>query len=219
MSILKLFFATFFLLTIYQTNAQRNYKSYNLIGIQGGISLFDIKTEDLVTEQRQGFSAGFTTRGAFRNNFDLIYGLSFHNSTVGVEGRNLLGGSPENIGYSIQGVQLNLLGSYNIIVKHVSLEFGPIVGLNGKMKLDNNKFENYILSGYNTLQAKDIQDISKFNVGLAGGITTGFEHFRLSAQYQYGLTNMLAALNGKGLERNNFKGNSAAILLMGVIYF
>ncbi len=218
MNLSKLFFATIFLLSFYQSNAQRNYNGYNLLGIQGGITFFEIQTEDLVTEQRQGFSAGFSTRGAFRNNFDLIYGLSFHNSTIGVEGKSLLG-SPENIGYSIQGVQLNLLCSYNLIMNHLSFEIGPVVGLNGNMKLDNNKFENYILSGYNTVRAKDIQDISKFNVALAGGITSGFEHFRLSAQYQYGLANMLAPLNGKGLENSNFKGNSSTILLMGILYF
>lgn len=219
MRLTKLILTVIFLLTFKQITAQRNYEGYNFLGIQGGISFFNIQTKDFVTEQRQGLTAGFTTRGAFRNNFDLIYGLSFQSASVGVEGRNLLSSEPQNIGYTIQGVQLNFLGSYNIIVKHLSLEFGPILGINGKMKLDNNKFENYILTGYKTLTAKEIQDISKFNVLLAGGFTTGFEHFRLSAQYQYGLTNMLGALNEKDLENNNFKGYSTTIILAGVIYF
>lgn len=219
MSLIKLFPTLIFLLIFQQLVAQRNYDGYNLLGIQGGIAFFDIQTDDLVTEQRQGFTAGFTTRGAFRNNFDLIYGLSFESATIGVEGQNVLGTDTQNIGYTIQGVQLNLLGSYNIIVQHLSLEFGPIFGLNGKMKLDNDRFEDYILSGYNTLTAKEIQDISKFNVRLAAGVTSGFEHFRISAQYQYGLTNTLGALNEKGLEYSNFKGNSSTIILAGVIYF
>lgn len=215
----KIISATLFILLFQQTFAQRNHDGYNFLGIQGGITFFDIQTDDLVTQQQEGFTAGFTTRGAFRNNFDLIYGLSFQSVSVGVEGRSILGTNTKNIGYTIQGVQLNFLGSYNIIVKHLSLEFGPIFDINGKMKLDDDKYENYILTGYNTLRAKDIQDISKFNVRLAGGITAGLEHFRISAQYQYGVTNMLGSLNDKDLENEDFKGNSSTIVLRGVIYF
>jgi hypothetical protein len=218
MSLKKLIFATLFLFALQQSYSQRNYDGYNFLGIQGGITFFDIQTDDLVTQQQQGFTAGFTTRGAFRNNFDLIYGLSFQSASVGVEGRNLLGNT-QNIGYTIQGVQLNFLGSYNIIVKHLSLEFGPIFDINGKMKLEDDKYEDYVLTGYNTLTAADIQDISKFNVRLAGGLTAGLENFRVSAQYQYGLTNMLGSLNDKGLENEDFKGNSSTIVLAAVIYF
>jgi len=218
MSLKKIIFAAIFLFSFHQTFAQRNYQGYNFLGIQGGLTLFDIQTDDLVTVQQEGFTAGFTTRGAFRNNFDLIYGLSFQSASVGAEGRGLLGDT-QNIGYTIQGVQLNFLGSYNIIVKHLSLEFGPIFDITGKMKLDDDKLENYILTGYNTLTAKDIQDISRFNVRVAGGLTAGLEHFRLSAQYQYGITNMLGKLNDKGLENEDFKGNSSTIVLAAVIYF
>jgi hypothetical protein len=219
MSLKNLIFVTISLLLFQQTFAQRNYDGYNFLGIQGGITLFDIQTNDLVTKQKEGFTAGFTTRGAFRNDFDLIYGLSFQSAAIGVEGRNPAGANKQDIGYTIQGVQINFLGSYNIIVKHLSLEFGPVFDINGKMKLDDDKYEDYILTDYNTLTAKDIQDISKFNVRLAGGLTAGLENFRISAQYQYGLTNMLGALNGKELENENFKGNSTTIIVAGVIYF
>lgn len=218
MNFKRIIFVSFCLFFFQQTFAQRNYEGYNFLGIQGGITFFDIKTDDLVTKQKEGFTAGFTTRGAFRNDFDLVYGISFQSSSIGVEGRSQLGNT-QDIGYSIQGAQINFLGSYNIIVKHLSLEFGPIFDINGKMKLDNDKFESYVLTGYDTLAAKDIQDISRFNVRLAGGLTAGLEHFRISAQYQYGVTNILGGLNGKDLENNNFKGHSSTIVVAGVIYF
>lgn len=208
--------ACIFLQQIY---AQRNYDSYNFLGIQAGITLFDIHTEDLVTNQQTGFTAGFTTRGAFRNDFDLIYGLSFQSASIGVESRRLQDTNSQNIGYTVQGVQINLLGSYNIISKHLSIEFGPVVNINGKLKLDDDKFKDLILSGYETLSAKDIQDISRFNVHLAGGLTAGLEHFRIYGQYQYGLTNMLGKLNDKDLENKDFKGNSSTIIFGAVIYF
>lgn len=217
MNFKRVIFASFCLFFFQQTFAQRNYEGYNFLGIQGGISFFDIQTDDLVTKQEMGFTAGFTTRGAFRNDFDLIYGLSFQNSSVGVEGS--LGGDTQNISYTIQGAQINFLGSYNIVVKHLSIEFGPVFSINGKMKLDRDEYEDYILTGYQELTAKDIQDISRFNVRLAAGLTTGLEHFRISAQYQYGLTNILGGLNGNDLENDNFKGNSSTIIVSGVIYF
>ncbi|MDN3723079.1 outer membrane beta-barrel protein [Aequorivita sp. SDUM287046] len=219
MSNRQLLTVSFLFFLFQQTYAQRNYEGYNFLGIQGGISFFDIQTDDLVTEQREGFIAGFTTRGGFRNNFDLIYGISFQSESVGVEGSDPLGTDTQKIGYSVQGVQINFMGSYNIIMKHLSVELGPVFSINGKMKLDREEYEDYILAGYNTLTAAEIQDISVFNVRLAAGLTTGLEHFRISAQYQYGLTNMLGKLNDQGLENNDFKGNSSTIILMGVIYF
>ena len=215
----QLIFAFFCLFFFQQTFAQRNYEGYNFLGIQGGITFFDIQTNDLVTKQKEGFIAGFTTRGAFRNDFDLVYGISFQSASIGVEGSNLLGSDTQNIGYTIQGAQINFLGSYNIAVKHLSVELGPVFNINGKMKLDKDEYENYILSGYNTLTAKDIQNISRFNVRVAAGLTVGLEHFRISGQYQYGLTNILGGLNGKDLENKDFKGHSSTIIIAGVIYF
>jgi hypothetical protein len=219
MSLKKLFFVTLCFLFFQQTIAQRNYRGYNLLGITGGITFFDINTDDLVTSSKEGFVAGFTSRGAFRNDFDLIYGLSFQSAKVAVEGNNITGTSLQNIGYTIQGVQLNFLGSYNFIKKHLSIEFGPVFNINGKMKLDQDEYENYILSGYNTTTAKDIENISKFNIRAAAGLTAGLENFRLSAQYQYGVTNMLSALNSRNLENDDFNGHSSTIVVSGVIYF
>ncbi len=219
MNFKQLIFVSFCLFFFQQTFAQRNYEGYNFLGIQGGLSFFDIQTDDLVTKQKEGFIAGFTTRGGFRNNFDLIYGISFQSESVGVEGSSPLGSDTQSIGYTIQGAQINFLGSYNIVMKHLSVEFGPVFSINGKMKLDRDEYEDYVLTGYNTLTAKDIQDISRFNVRLAAGLTTGLEHFRISAQYQYGLTNMLGGLNGNDLENDDFKGNSSTIIVSGVIYF
>tara|TARA_A100000171_G_C2140463_1_gene155208 strand:+ start:12213 stop:12890 length:678 start_codon:yes stop_codon:yes gene_type:complete len=211
---------------IYSTSfAQRNYDEYNRLGIQGGISFFDINTSNFVTEQQTGFGAGFTTRGSFRGNLDLIYGLTFFSNKVGVLGSNLAASPLEKqfITYTIPNVQVNFLGSYNIIKHHFSLEFGPILNVNGKMKVDSPNLENYLLEGYTTLRAQDIEDISPINVHLMGGATVGLESFRLSAHYQYGVTNMLNKLNDKNIEKpsdgGEFKGNSGTIVVLAVVYF
>lgn len=207
------------LLFLQELSAQRNYDGYNFLGIYGGTTLFDINTDDLVTNSKMAFMAGFTTRGAFRNNFDLIYGISFHSAAIEIESGTFSDEDFQNIGYTMQGVQINFLGSYNIVPKHLSVEFGPVININGKLKLDEDKYKDYILSGYEALTANDIQDISKFNIHLAGGLTAGLKHFRVYGQYQYGLTNMLGNLNKNNLEKNDFKGNSSTIIFGGVIYF
>jgi len=220
MSLKILLFVTFSLFLLHHSVAQRNYQYYNLLGFNGGVTLFDISTSDLNTKQGTGFILGFTTRGSFYNKFDLIYGMNFLNNKIEIFGRNAENISEtQNIDYTIQGVQVTFLGSYNIVRHHLSIEAGPILNINGKMKLDSNKFEEYILDGYNELKAEEIQDISKINFHLAGGLTTGLENFRISAQYQYGVTNMLNKLNDKNLENSNFKGNSTTIVLLAVMYF
>lgn len=220
MSLKKLLLVTILIISFSTTYAQRNYDDYNKLGFQGGISLFDINTSNFVTEQQTGFGGGFTTRGAFRNNFDLIYGITFFSNKVGIFGsENGLGAKRQAISYNIPNVQLNFLGSYNIVKHHFSIEFGPILNINGNMKLDSERLENYILDGYNTLRAQDIEDINPVNFHVMGGATVGLESFRLSAQYQYGVTNMLNKLNDQDIEGEDFKGNSATIVVMAVVYF
>jgi len=217
MCLKNLLFVTVSLLFFQLAEAQRNYNDYNLLGIQGGYTIFDLNTDDLTTESGSGFQVGFTSRGAFRNNFDLIYGISFSSESVKVLGNDIL--EERLLEYNISGALLNFLGSYNIVKKHLSVEFGPMLQVSGKMKLKDSAFENYVLDGYNTLLAKDIQDISTINLRLAGGITAGAENFRVTAQYQYGVTNTLNKLNDKELENDDFKGNTSTILLGAVFYF
>jgi len=219
MSLKYFLFVTFSVFIVSQSLSQRNYDEYNRIGITGGMTFFDITTSDLNTKQGQSLMGGFTTRGSFRNNFDLIYGIGFYGTQVEILGNELT--TPlekQYIKYTISSVQINFLGSYNIIKHHLSLEFGPVLNVNSKLKLDSDQFEDYILDGYSFLKAKEIQDISTVNFHILGGISAGLESFRLGVHYQYGVTNMLNKLNDKNLENTDFKGNSTTIILSAVVY-
>ena len=217
MSRLSLLFVTLSLLTIQQSFAQRNYDEYNRMGIQGAYTLFDITTDDFITTQGTGFGGGFTSRGSFRNEFDLVYGLSFMGSNISIQGSD--GVKTENIDLSIQGVQIQFLGSYNIIKHHLTLEFGPTLNVSGKMKVKRDAQSDYIITGYNALKALDLANISPINFRVVGGLSAGMESFRVTTQYQYGVTNVLNRLNDQGLEKDDFKGNSGTILLGAVVYF
>ena len=220
MSLKKILFVTFTFLFIQQSFSQRNFDHYNRMGITGGYSLYDINTSDLNTKQGDGFIAGFTTRGAFRNKFDLIYGLSFYSHKVEIFGRDAENSfETQFIDYKIQGVQINFLGSYNIINHHLSIDFGPILNVSGKLKIEHEQFEEYILDGYTTLKAIDIEEISPVNLHLMGGISGGMETFKVGVQYQYGVFNMLEKLNDKNLENTNFEGNSSTIIFSLYVYF
>ncbi len=114
----------------------------------------------------------------------------------------------KDVNYKLPSAQVSLQLSY-VIVEHVlSVEFGPIVQVNGKLKLDPAD-ENNVISG-TTLLAKDIVDVSKFNFYPTIGVTAGVKHFRFNVSYQYGMNNMLDNLNSKNLGYN-FKGNPGII--------
>lgn len=168
---------------------------------------------------------GFTTRGSFYEAFDLIYGINFFSNNIEILAVSAGGINPqpieEYLDYSLQAVQINFLGSFNIVKHHLSLEFGPVLNVNGKLKLkDEDTYGNYILDNDDLiLRANQIEDISKVNFRVMGGLTAGLESFRLWGQYQYGVTNMLKNLNDKGLPKTDFKGNSSTLIFGAVFYF
>ncbi|GAB5400752.1 MAG: hypothetical protein Aureis2KO_23370 [Aureisphaera sp.] len=225
MSLKNILFVTILCIGL-QGFAQRNYDENNHLGLQGGFAFFDIDTDNFTTTQGTGYMMGFTTRGSFYNAFDLIYGINFVQTEVGILGRDLNNTQPgffeQEIDYTIQSAQINILGSFNIVHKHLSLEFGPILNVNGKMKLKQDTFERFILDGYENLEAQDIQNISRVHFYVAGGVTAGLENFRLSAQYQYGVTNLFQRFNDSESinEPNvNFQGNPHTIIAMAIFYF
>ncbi|MDC7994983.1 outer membrane beta-barrel protein [Altibacter sp. HG106] len=219
MSLQRVVFVTVLMIVTTTVFSQRRFEEYNRLGLTGGVNLFDIQTDQFLTSQGTGVTAEFTTRGSFYNNFDLIYGIGFYQQNVDIS-TYVFFSEPEMTPYTISGVQVKLLGSYNIIQHHLSLEFGPILHINGKMKLKNSEDEERLVTGYNGILSQDLEDITKVNFRVMGGITAGLKSFRLSAHYQYGVTNMLNKLNEQNFaEERDFEGKSSTIVLTGTFYF
>jgi len=223
MSLQKILFVTLICFICANVYSQRRYGDgdYNRIGITGGLAIFDINTDDFITESRTGFIGGFTTRGSYRNNFDLIYGINFVSNEIGVSaigtGTNI--GDQQFIIYTIIGAQINFLVSYNIVKPYLSIEVGPMLQVNGNMKLKNDRFADYNIDGYTNLTAEDIQDISPINGLGYAGLSVGLKSFKLSGGYQYGFTNTFAKLNDKNLKNEDFKGNIGKIVIAATVYF
>ncbi|KQB36839.1 OMP b-brl 2 domain containing protein [Flavobacterium daejeonense] len=199
----KLVFTFGFVLTTVLSFAQYRYRDSNRIGIYGGINQFTLNTDNFETKAGNGWNAGLSMRGNFYNNWDMVYAIQFSENNFSVATEQL-GFGKEDVNYKLPSAQISLQLSYSIIDNHLSFEFGPLVQVNGKFKVESGK-ENNVISG-TTLFAKDITDIGKFNFYPTVGITAGAKHFRVNVSYQYGISNMLGNLNSKNLGYH-FKGN------------
>lgn len=199
----KLFLSSFFILISYTVFSQYGYRDSNRIGINVGVNHFTLNTNNFETKPDTGWNAGLSVRGNFYDDWDMVYAIQFSENNFSVTTDQLVFGK-EDVNYKLPSAQISLQLSYVLIENHLSFEFGPLVQVSGKFKIDHEK-ENNIISG-TTLLAKDITDISRFHFYPVVGITAGVKHFRFNVSYQYGINNMLDNLNTKNLGYH-FKGN------------
>ncbi|MNF37615.1 hypothetical protein D3C84_185400 [compost metagenome] len=195
--------------------AQYNYRDSNRIGVFVGMNQFTLITDSFDAKPDTGWNAGLSVRGNFYENWDIVYAIQFSENNFLVATKNLVL-LDEDVKYTLPSAQVSLQFSYKIIPDHLSLEFGPIFQLNGKLNIDNED-ENNIISG-TPLFAKDIVEISKFNFYPVAGITFGVKHVRLNFSYQYGLFNTLGNLSYENLGVN-LKGNPGIANGNLIIYF
>lgn len=210
----KIFVTTVFVFISLAASAQHKYRDSNRIGIIFGLNQFDLKTTNFQAKPANGWNVGLSMRGNFYNDWDMVYAMQFSENNFTVATQNLFLAS-EDVNYKLSSAQIYLMLSYKIVENHLSLEFGPLVQVNGKLSIDEEN-ENNIITG-TTLQAKDIQDINKFNFYPAVGITAGVKHLRVNVQYQYGVNNMLKNLNKHG-SGPDFKGNAGIVSCNLLIY-
>lgn len=201
-SILLLFTTTFGF-------AQYGYRSGNRIGLSAGISQTTLFTNNFDTKPEIGFSGGLSVRGNYYNNWSMIYGMQFFSNNFSLEST-----LNQKIKYNIQGVQVRLLMSYNVVEDHVSLDFGPVLQINGKLGIAASD-EDKIIKG-TLLKANQIEDISTFSGNFYLGCSAGNKIIRAVIFYEYGFTNILNKLNkNEDLEEYNngdsFKGNLGTI--------
>lgn len=188
----------------FAVNAQRGWEgSYNRLGLQGGVNHFNIITDDLDVTGKTSWTAGFTTRSSFYNEFQFVYGISFYDFNVDIAGRQKIEETTasEEIPYNMIGVQGYFLGSYKLLGHHLSLEAGPVLQVNGRLEARQDK-ELYYLGNYD-IQAIDIEKVSPFNANMAVGASGGFETLKFWVLYQYGINNMLGRLKDEGLQEKD----------------
>lgn len=196
----------------------------NGIGIGGGLTQFDIKTDNFETIKGNGWIGGMAaTLDLPHRWYTVSYGMQVSESNMEILGRSLPTSSPEPLEYKLMMVQAQFLFHLKLAKDYLMLDAGPMIQYSSKLELKDERQENYLVNNYSTLTAKDVSDISKFNVNAAVGATAGFNHFKLRVQYTYGLTNMLDKLNDQNLgtapSNKSFKGNQSMLAFMAFIYF
>lgn len=191
----NLCFSLFFLLVSMVGFAQYNYRDSNRIGITFGMNQFSLNTKNFQTKPGTGWNGGLSMRGNYYDNWDMIYSIQFSENNFLVKTNS--GFITEDIKFKLSSAQISLMASYEIVENQLSFEFGPLVQVNSKLKTDAANEENTI-SGTDIL-VKQITNISRFNFYPVVGVTAGFTHFRANVSYQYGINNMLGALNNQDL--------------------
>jgi len=191
--------------------AQYGYRDSNMIGVTAGVNYFTLNTKDFDTKPGTGWNAGLSLRGNYYDDWDMVYGMQFSENNFSVATRNNLLRN-EDVDLKMIAVQISLQLSYKLIENHLSFEFGPVVQFNGQLKSESDKETNTI-SG-TTLKINDIEDISRFNVYAAAGVTTGIRNLRLNISYQYGFVNTL-----NKVETVSLKGKPGILNGNIIVYF
>lgn len=202
-----------------------NIKITNGLGLFGGWTQYDIATDNFETKAGNGWVGGLTATVDLPHRWYAVsYNIQLSENNLEISGRELpISTVSEMMDYKLMTVQVAFLFHLKLVKNNITLDAGPMLQYNGELELKNDAQQNYIIDGYTDLTAKDISDISKFNVNGAIGATAGFDHFKIRAQYIYGFTNMLNKLNSQDLNttpsNEKFKGNQQMIALSAMILF
>ncbi len=217
---------TVLLLNITTLLAQgRRVGSNNTLGIKLGTSLFNINTNNFITTPEYSFIGGFSSRGDFYNNLDVQFGMNLFSSRLNVQGRENVLVKPEDINYRLLGVQAQLLFGYKLLGDNrnnrgkfkLTAEFGPVLMVNGKMKLSDATQEQFLIDQTDVV-ALDIVNLTGININGLAGLSMGTKNFRVFAHYQYGFNNILSRLNSIKGTTQEFKGN-VTMLDFGILLY
>lgn len=216
----RYFLAIVFIITSLSVSAQYGKGDYNHIGISLGINHTNLYTDNFNVKPAMNWTAGLSMRGNYYNNFSMIYGMNFTENKFSIE--TFSGFSQREVELKMMAVQIHLLLCYKIDGGPVSLDFGPVLQVNSKLKF-NDADENNFIVGNELLRVQDIEDITPINFNVYAGISGGVENIRLSLSYQYGVTNILNNLNNqeevRALADGKLKGNLGVIAGNIIFYF
>ncbi len=215
----KLFVAVALFLAI-TASAQYGYRDGNRIGLTLGITQMSLSTSNFNTKPGTGWIGGLAVRGNYYDNFSMIFGMQFTESNFSVETKKPITLQTKDVKYTLSGAQVRLILSYNVIKDVMSIDAGPVLQVNGKLRIKNDD-ENNIISG-TALVAKDITGIAPIHGNFYFGVSGGNRRVRAIVCYQYGMNNFLNKLNKDDdlVAKNNgdtFKGHMG--LLSGQILF
>ncbi|WP_431133032.1 outer membrane beta-barrel protein [Psychroserpens mesophilus] len=203
----------------------KRYTIKNGIGLVGGLTQYDITTDNFKTKSGSGFLGGMiATVDIPQKWFTVSYGLQLSQNSIEIEGRSLTNPlQVEQLEYDLMAVQLAFMLHVKLLGNHITLDVGPQLQYNGQLDLKSSNQEGFLINGYDTLLAEDISDISPFNVNGVVGASAGIGSFKLRATYSYGFTNIFRKLNDEDLittpTSKKFEGNQTMLAVALMITF
>ena len=202
-----------------------NFRISNGIGIIGGITQFDIDTDNFNTKSSNGFIGGLmATVDIPLRWYNVSFSMQLSENAIEISGRpDLISTQEAFVEYKMFAAQVAMLLHVKVIPNHFSIDFGPMLQYNGRLEFKDKNQEGYYINNYTNLSAQDITNISQFNFNGALGASLGIKNFKLKAQYVYGLTNILKKLEGQDIDTvggdSRFKGNQTMLVLGAVLSF
>lgn len=202
----------------------QNYDIKNGFYFGGGVTQFDIDTDNFETKQGTGWLIS-TGIGAYLPHkwFDISYNIQLSQNQFEMSGRmtdDVAG--DELIEYKVFAAQAGLIFHINVIGPYLTIDIGPQLQYNGKLEFTDSSQESYFINGYDALGAMDITDITQFVINGAGGVSAGYGPIKVRAQYIYGLSNSLNKLNGQNLntgETVKFEGHQKMLTFAAFFTF
>lgn len=203
---------------------RKNYKIQNGIGLQGGVTQFDIQTDNFETKKNSGYIGGMSASVDIPHKwYNVSYNIQLSENYVDINASQApLGLTNEFVEYKMFAANISFLLHVKLIKNNLTIDVGPMVQYNGELDLKDKSKEGYFIKGFDSLLTEDIRDISNFNVNGAIGLSLGVRRLRLRAQYVYGFTNILGSLNKQDLNIGNngkFKGHQSLVALTAMIIF
>lgn len=203
----------------------KNYDIKNGFGLSGGLTNYNIVSDNFELTKGNGWIAGMSAMVMLpHKGFGVSYGMQLSENTFGIMGKTSpTDPSLQELEYKIFTAQLLFLWHIKLAKDFVTLDVGPVLQYNSDMELKDDAQEIFYINNYDAVQATDISEISNINFNAAIGLSAGFSHFRLKAQYMYGLTNIFNKLNkveiDQGADPVKFKGNQSMLALTAMITF
>jgi len=197
----------------------------NGLAVGGGVTLFDIQTDNFNTESKLGWMvAASATADLPHKWYNISYSIQIAENKMAIEGSQFAGdaASSKQIDFKIFTAQVGLLWHIKLAGPLLTLDLGPQLQYNGKLELQSDNSDNiYVhLTDGPSLLAEDIEDISQFNINGAAGLTLAFGAIKVRGQYMYGFLNTFNKLNDQNLENEEeLKGNMSMFAFTAVFTF
>lgn len=207
---------------LFVTNSTgQNYRIQNSIGVYGGLTQFNIDTDDLTTESGSGWLVGLAATVDLPHRwYNVSYNIQLAENQFGVGASPISAGQTQFVDYKVFTAQIALIGHLKIIDKYLTIDVGPMLQYNGDLDIQDETKESYIIDGYNTATLNDLPEVAHFNVNAAVGATLGFDSFKVRAQYIYGFLNSFKSTNNQNLaESINIEGNQNMLVFSAMFLF